>query len=72
MMARSIDAATTKVLPGVEDGRAFRQGVNHQTSASDLATLQTCRKVSAADQGTLMVNPLNAPLLSAPSVGRGS
>ena len=37
--ARSLGATHTKVLRGVEDGKAFEQGLNNQLSARDLATL---------------------------------
>lgn len=37
--ARSLGASRTKVLRGVEDGKAFQQGLNNQTSARDLAAL---------------------------------
>ncbi|HEX6316877.1 MAG TPA: serine hydrolase [Gemmatimonadaceae bacterium] len=37
--ARSLGARTMKVLRGVEDGKAFQQGLNNQTSARDLAAL---------------------------------
>ncbi|HEX9565175.1 MAG TPA: serine hydrolase [Gemmatimonadaceae bacterium] len=37
--ARSLGATNMKVLRGVEDGKAFQQGLNNQTSARDLATL---------------------------------
>ena len=37
--ARSLGATHTKVLRGVEDGKAFQQGLNNQVSARDLATL---------------------------------
>ena len=37
--ARSLGATNMKVLRGVEDGMAFRQGLNNVTSARDLATL---------------------------------
>lgn len=39
--ARSLGASRTKVLRGVEDGKAFQQGLNNQTSARDLAALLT-------------------------------
>jgi beta-lactamase class A len=35
----SLGAARMKVLRGVEDGKAFQQGLNNQTSARDLAVL---------------------------------
>ena len=37
--AKSLGATHTKVLRGVEDGKAFQQGLNNQVSARDLATL---------------------------------
>jgi len=37
--ARSLGATHTKILRGVEDGKAFQQGLNNQLSARDLATL---------------------------------
>jgi beta-lactamase class A len=37
--ARSLGATTMKVLRGVEDGKAFQQGLNNRTSAGDLAAL---------------------------------
>ena len=37
--AKSLGATRTKVLRGVEDGKAFQQGLNNQTTARDLATL---------------------------------
>lgn len=37
--ARRLGATTMKVLRGVEDGKAFAQGLNNVTSARDLATL---------------------------------
>lgn len=37
--AKSLGAASMKVLRGVEDGKAFQQGLNNQTSARDLAAL---------------------------------
>jgi len=37
--AKSLGANHTKVLRGVEDGKAFQQGLNNQVSARDLATL---------------------------------
>ena len=37
--ARSLGATNMKVLRGVEDGMAFRQGLSNVTSARDLATL---------------------------------
>jgi len=37
--ARSLGTSTMKVLRGVEDGKAFQQGLNNQTSARDLAVL---------------------------------
>jgi beta-lactamase class A len=37
--ARSLGTARLKVLRGVEDGKAFQQGLNNQTSARDLAVL---------------------------------
>ena len=37
--ARSLGASRMKVLRGVEDGKAFQQGLNNQTSARDLAAL---------------------------------
>jgi beta-lactamase class A len=37
--ARALGATNTKVLRGVEDGKAFRAGLNNQISARDLATL---------------------------------
>jgi beta-lactamase class A len=37
--ARSLGATDMKVRRGVEDGKAFQQGLNNQTSARDLATL---------------------------------
>jgi beta-lactamase class A len=39
--AKSLGARTMKVLRGVEDGKAFQQGLNNQTSARDLAALLT-------------------------------
>jgi beta-lactamase class A len=39
--ARSLGATRMKVLRGVEDGKAFQQGLNNQTSARDLAALLT-------------------------------
>lgn len=39
--AKSLGAQTMKVLRGVEDGKAFQQGLNNQTSARDLAALLT-------------------------------
>ena len=39
--ARSLGATRTKVLRGVEDGKAFERGLNNQTSARDLAALLT-------------------------------
>lgn len=35
----SLGAVNMKVLRGVEDGKAFQQGLNNQTTARDLATL---------------------------------
>jgi beta-lactamase class A len=37
--ARSLGTSHMKVRRGVEDGKAFQQGLNNQTSARDLATL---------------------------------
>ena len=37
--AKSLGAGHMKVLRGVEDGKAFQQGLNNQTSARDLAVL---------------------------------
>ena len=37
--AKSLGTTTMKVLRGVEDGKAFQQGLNNQTSARDLAVL---------------------------------
>ena len=37
--AKSLGTASMKVLRGVEDGKAFQQGLNNQTSAHDLALL---------------------------------
>jgi len=37
--AKSLGATRMKVLRGVEDGKAFQQGLNNQTSAHDLAAL---------------------------------
>ena len=37
--ARSLGTTRMKVLRGVEDGKAFQQGLNNQTSARDLAVL---------------------------------
>ena len=37
--ARSLGTTGMKVLRGVEDGKAFQQGLNNQTSAHDLAVL---------------------------------
>lgn len=37
--ARSLGTTGMKVLRGVEDGKAFQQGLNNQTSAHDLAAL---------------------------------
>src|SRR5687767_3635354 len=37
--ARSLGATHTRVLRGVEDGKAFQQGLNNEVSARDLATL---------------------------------
>lgn len=37
--AKSLGAVHMKVLRGVEDGKAFQQGLNNQTSARDLAVL---------------------------------
>ena len=37
--ARSLGTTNMKVLRGVEDGKAFQQGLNNQTSARDLAAL---------------------------------
>lgn len=37
--ARSLGTGAMKVLRGVEDGKAFQQGLNNQTSARDLAVL---------------------------------
>ena len=37
--AKSLGAKAMKVLRGVEDGKAFQQGLNNQTSAHDLALL---------------------------------
>lgn len=37
--ARSLGTTGMKVLRGVEDGKAFQQGLNNQTSARDLAVL---------------------------------
>jgi beta-lactamase class A len=37
--ARELGAPTIRVLRGVEDGKAFRQGLNNMTSARDLAVL---------------------------------
>ena len=37
--AKSLGATHTKVLRGVEDGKAFQLGLNNQVSARDLATL---------------------------------
>ena len=37
--AKSLGATSMKVLRGVEDGKAFQQGLNNQTSARDLALL---------------------------------
>ena len=37
--ARSLGTTAMKVLRGVEDGKAFEQGLNNQTSARDLAVL---------------------------------
>lgn len=37
--ARSLGTMTMKVRRGVEDGKAFQQGLNNQTSARDLAVL---------------------------------
>ena len=37
--AKSLGARHMKVLRGVEDGKAFQQGLNNQTSARDLAVL---------------------------------
>ena len=37
--AKSLGTTAMKVLRGVEDGKAFQQGLNNQTSAHDLAVL---------------------------------
>lgn len=37
--AKSLGATRTRVLRGVEDGKAFQQGLNNQVSARDLAAL---------------------------------
>jgi beta-lactamase class A len=45
--ARSLGTTTMKVLRGVEDGKAFQQGLNNKTSARDLAVL-----LEAIESGT--------------------
>ena len=51
--ARSLGATHMKVLRGVEDGKAFQQGLNNQTSARDLATLlEAIESGKAASRGS--------------------
>ena len=51
--ARSLGTTNMKVLRGVEDGKAFQQGLNNQTSARDLATLlEAIESGKAASRGS--------------------
>lgn len=51
--ARSLGTTSMKVLRGVEDGKAFQQGLNNQTSARDLATLlEAIESGKAASRGS--------------------
>ena len=51
--ARSLGTTNMKVLRGVEDGKAFQQGLNNQTSARDLAVLlEAIESGKAASRGS--------------------